>query len=212
MAAAGLTRGGFYAHFADKTEMIVEAMNLAFAQAERNLFGFEAADGDGWLAKANGRYLNEAHVADIGGGCALPPLGGQIPRASDRIRESFARNVERVLDLIASKIGDGSDPAADRREATRILAQWIGAMTLARVFPGERSSEILEIGRAAVAQQPLDRAPTKRAAKPARDQGAETPVKASAPKRPRAVSPKTRASAASSKPAPSKAWTSRSQA
>jgi TetR/AcrR family transcriptional repressor of nem operon len=204
MAAAGLTRGGFYAHFPDKTEMIVEALDLAFAQAKSNLFCGDVPDGDAWLAKANARYLSEAHVEGAGNGCALPALGGQIPRSPQRVRDTFARNIDDVLALVASKLAGGEPSDADRREATRILAQWVGALTLARTFTGARSAEILEIGRAAVAE----RSPRKR---PAQRDAAQAPAPSTA-KSSRAVSPKTRARAASPKPAPSKAWSSRSQA
>ena len=222
MAAAGLTRGGFYAHFADKTEMIVEAIDLAFAQAKKNLFGAEGVEGDAWLARANARYLSEAHVADVAHGCALPALGGQIPRSPPRVRDSFARNVEEIIDFVATRMGGGHATDADRKEATRILALWVGTMTLARSFDGKRAAEILEVGRIAVS----DRAPAKRARKAQRETQRETQPaeseaqatgdasasKASRPKSSRAVPAKTRPSASSPKPAAAKAWTSRSQA
>ncbi len=216
MAAAGLTRGGFYAHFPDKTEMIVEAIDLAFAQAKKNLIGADDLEGEPWLAKANARYLNEAHVTDAGRGCALPALGGQVPRAATRVREGFARNVNAFIDLVAAKLHGGPPTDDDRREATRILAQWVGAMTLARAFTGERSAEILAVGRAAVVGPLAAKRPTK-ATRPqpvASDAATVEPTgqKASRPKSSRAVSPRTRASPSSAKPAPIKALTSRSQA
>ncbi len=148
MAAAGLTHGGFYAHFRDKTALVVEALDAAFDESERNLFDGALAEleGDAWLARAAGRYLTMAHRDGRAAGCAIPALGAETSHAPRRVRDAFARRVERMVDRIADRIG--GDPEAARREAWRRLAAWVGALLIARAVPDRAlAEEILEAAR-----------------------------------------------------------------
>ena len=154
MQAAGLTRGGFYAHFRDKTAMVSEALGYAFAEARRNLLEIDAT-GDAWLRRASERYLSDAHLAEPGRGCAVPTLGADIARGPAELREAFTREVESVIDGVAEKLGGG---AAGRKRAIAFMATSVGAVLLARAVsdaarPGRVAfaREILAAARAAVA-------------------------------------------------------------
>ena len=154
MQAAGLTRGGFYAHFRDKTAMVSEAVGYAFAEARRNLLELDAT-GDAWARRASERYLSEAHLAEPGRGCAVPTVGADVARGPAELREAFTVEVESVIDGVAQKLGGG---ASGRKRAIGFLATSVGAVLLARAVtdPTKPSRvalarEILSAARAAVA-------------------------------------------------------------
>jgi len=149
MQAAGLTRGGFYAHFRDKTAMVGEALHEAFREARKNLLEFDL-EGDAWLGKASERYLSEAHLDQPGRGCAVPSLGAEVARADAEVGEVFAREIDHVLGGIQQKLGGGKDA---RRRAIMFLSTAVGAMVLARGV-GARSLalEILSTARASLSK------------------------------------------------------------
>ncbi len=139
MGAAGLTRGGFYAHFEDKTQLACEALQSAFEGAYENLFGSDMQLGPkAWRERAVKRYIAEAHIDDPGQGCAVPALGGEIARAEPAIRETTKREVGRVLEGIEAHIG--GDPETARDRAIALFATCVGAITIARAV-GDRAMQ-----------------------------------------------------------------------
>lgn len=131
MNAAGLTRGGFYAHFRDKAALLSEALDRAFDESYENLLEgkLEAVTGTEWLRAASRRYLSSSHRQSPDLGCAIPALGAEVSRAPARVRRRFASQVKRMIDGMSERLGGG---ARGRREATALLASWVGAILLAR--------------------------------------------------------------------------------
>lgn len=149
MSAAGLTRGGFYAHFRDKGALLVEALELAFDESTENLFarGHESLSGEDWLRRAAKRYLSPEHVADPGAGCAVPTLGAEVARAPASVKRAFARRIARLVDTMADRLGGGRRA---RKRALGVLSTWVGAVVLSRAVGDEKlASEILSAARAA---------------------------------------------------------------
>jgi TetR/AcrR family transcriptional regulator, transcriptional repressor for nem operon len=146
MGAAGLTRGGFYAHFPDKDEMVVEALDRAFAEAMQQLITSIPEEGDGWLERALGRYLSERHVDSPGTGCAVPALGADVARSAPTVKRAFQRGVSSMLQAIEKKLA-----TADGRDAAiTLLSTWVGALTLARAVQDRAlSREILDVAKRA---------------------------------------------------------------
>lgn len=153
MEAAGLTRGGFYAHFKDKTALAREVLELAFDRAFTRWLG-EAPTKDRalWRRKAVHRYLSEAHLDNPGEGCAAQTLGAEVARADPELRAAMGPQIERMLGGIASRLD--ADPQAGRRSAIVLLSTCVGAMTLARSV-GSRAlaREILSVARDALAPE-----------------------------------------------------------
>ncbi|MEH2509376.1 TetR/AcrR family transcriptional repressor of nem operon [Nitrobacteraceae bacterium AZCC 1564] len=176
MKEAGLTHGGFYAHFASRDALISEAFVHAMEQAARRWRkrADEAPEGEGLAAVVNG-YLTAAHRDDIGNGCALPALGAEVSRASPKVRKAVASKLEKMIEVIAGEISGPSEKDA-RREAIGALATMMGALLMARMAgTGEFSDEILEAGR--YAAQKASNASKLRIRKPATT-GANAPAKA----------------------------------
>jgi TetR/AcrR family transcriptional regulator, transcriptional repressor for nem operon len=175
MKDAGLTHGGFYAHFNSREALVIEAFAYAMERGtERWRKLAEQTPPDERLATIVGSYLTSAHRDDPGNGCAIPTLGAEIARESPKTRKAFAAKLEHMIDFLAAQI-PGVPPKAARKQAMAMIATMMGTMVLARIAGnGEFSDEILGAGRAAL----VDRAPPlRRAAKKPAAKKAATPAR-----------------------------------
>jgi TetR/AcrR family transcriptional repressor of nem operon len=175
MKDAGLTHGGFYAHFDSREALVIEAFAHAMDRStERWRKLAEQTPPEQRMAAIVDGYLTPAHRDDPGHGCAIPTLGAEIARESPKTRKAFAAKLEEMIDALAEQMADTPRKAA-RKQATAMIATMMGTLVMARVAGnGEFSEEILNSGREAV----LGRAaPVKRAAKEAGSKKAATPVR-----------------------------------
>src|SRR3954465_11137664 len=155
MKEAGLTHGGFYAHFDSREALVVEAFAYAMDRStERRRKLAEQMAPEHRLATIVESYLTPLHRDDPGHGCAVPALGAEIARESPKTRKAFAAKLEQMIDMLAGQIPDVPRKTA-RKQAMAALATMMGTLVLARVAGnGDFSGEILGAGRDAV----LDRA------------------------------------------------------
>src|ERR1700686_293315 len=173
MKDAGLTHGGFYAHFDSREALVIEAFAYAMDRGtERWRKLAEHTPPDKRLATIVGSYLTAVHRDDPGHGCAIPTLGAEIARESPKTRKAFAAKLEHMIEMLAAQVPELPRKAA-RKQAMAAIATMMGTLVLARIAGnGEFSDEILGAGREAV----LDRAvPSKRPAKKAAARRAAAP-------------------------------------
>jgi TetR/AcrR family transcriptional repressor of nem operon len=151
MAAARLTRGGFYAHFANRDELVAEALQKAFEEAHKHLFfiGEFASSpkaslrGREWVEYASNHYLSEGHLHEAIARCPIPVVGSEVARAAPVVRDVFTENVTFIVEATSKLLGSSS--RRDRDRAIRLLSSWFGAMTLARAVNDESLAlEIIE--------------------------------------------------------------------
>jgi TetR/AcrR family transcriptional regulator, transcriptional repressor for nem operon len=163
MKDAGLTHGGFYAHFDSREALVIEAFAYAMDRGtERWRKLAEATPADKRLATLVASYLTPLHRDDPGHGCAIPTLGAEIARESPKTRKAFAAKLEQMIDLFTAQMVD-LPPKQARRKAMATIATMMGTLVLARIAGnGEFSDEILGAGRDALLERTV--AP-KRAAK-----------------------------------------------
>jgi TetR/AcrR family transcriptional regulator, transcriptional repressor for nem operon len=150
MKEAGLTHGGFYAHFDSREALVIEAFAYAMDRStERWRKVVDQIPPDKRLATMVDAYLTSVHRDDPGHGCAVPALGAEIARESPKTRKAFAGKVDQLIDLIAEQMPDLPRKAA-RKQAMAMLATMAGTLLLARVAGnGELSDEMLATGREA---------------------------------------------------------------
>jgi TetR/AcrR family transcriptional repressor of nem operon len=163
MKDAGLTHGGFYAHFDSRDALVIEAFSYAMDRGtERWRKLAEQTPPDKRLATIVESYLTSVHRDDPGRGCAIPTLGAEIARENPKTRKAFAAKLEQMIDMLAEQIPEVPRKAA-RKQAMAAIATMMGTLVLARIAGNsDFSDEILGAGRDAV----LDRAkPTNRVAK-----------------------------------------------
>src|SRR6266700_510101 len=167
MKEAGLTHGGFYAHFDSREALVIEAFAYAMDRStERWRKIAEQTPPDKRLATIVQSYLTPVHRDDPGHGCAVPALGAEIARESPKTRKAFASKLEQMIDMMADQIA-GVPRKTARKRAVATLATMMGTLVLARIAGnGEFSDEILGAGREAVLGRAA--APTPAAKKPAR--------------------------------------------
>ena len=151
MKEAGLTHGGFYAHFDSREALLIEA--FAFAM-DRSMEYWRKATAETSpekrLAMIVDSYLTASHRDDPGRGCAVPTLGAEIARESPKARKAFAAKLEQMIDMIAEQLID-LPPKAARKQAAVTLATMMGTLVLSRIAGnGEFSDDILSAGREAV--------------------------------------------------------------
>jgi TetR/AcrR family transcriptional repressor of nem operon len=151
MARAGLTHGGFYAHFASKDDLVAATIDQMFAEGGARLAG-EAVNRApaGALAAYIDFYLSPAHRDARSTGCPLPFLAADLPRLSDSARERFAAGVASLQARLARPLAQlgHADPEAG---ASSMLSELVGALSLARAEPDPAASDaILDRSRAAL--------------------------------------------------------------
>lgn len=141
MSAAGLTTGGFYAHFPSKTGMDAEIVR-ALQSPLRGLEDLENSAGFDWLQRAVKRYLSVAH-RDTEDGCGYPAVLSEVASSPDEVRQALAEALEtRVAAFephVASITGTTRITARERTLATMALT--IGGLLLARAVQGSPISE-----------------------------------------------------------------------
>ena len=163
MKEAGLTHGGFYAHFDSREALVIEAFAYAMDRSTERWRQIAAqTPPDKRLAMIVDSYLTAVHRDDPGHGCAVPALGAENVRESPKTRKAFATKLDQMLDMVAEQMGDVPRKTA-RKQAMAMLATMAGTLLLARIAGnGELSDEILAAGREASLGQA---APARPAAK-----------------------------------------------
>jgi len=163
MKEAGLTHGGFYAHFDSREALVIEAFAYAMDRSTDRWRQIAAqTPPDKRLATIIDSYMTAVHRDDPGHGCAVPVLGAEIVRESPKTRKAFATKLDQMLDMMAEQMGDVPRKTA-RKQAMAMLATMAGTLLLARIAgTGELSDEILAAGREAALGQA---APAKRPAR-----------------------------------------------
>lgn len=131
-----LTHGGFYAHFANKNDLVQEALSTSFDQVDERLE--ESVERFG-LAGAIDLYLSPEHVDNPGFGCPVPSLISEIGRQPGSVTSLFTDRLNRRIDRLAVDLPGAT--AGERRDlATYIFSSMVGAVSLARAVsdPGEK--------------------------------------------------------------------------
>jgi TetR/AcrR family transcriptional repressor of nem operon len=154
MAKAGLTHGGFYAHFKSRDEMVAEGVTEMFRESRERLQQSlrDRPPGEA-LRDYVEFYLSAAHRDTRTSGCPLPFLSADAPRLPHAVRSRFAEGVRALEATLAGplKALGRPDPEA---EAGSLLAEMVGVVALARAEPDKaRADEMLRRSRERILQR-----------------------------------------------------------
>jgi len=144
MADAGLTHGGFYAHFASKDELVAAAIEHMFEESRARLL-HETQDREPReaLTAYIDFYLSAKHRDARRSGCPIAALASDLPRLAPALRTRFAAGAQRLASAFANLLTQLGHKAASE-EANSMLAELLGALSLARMEANaERSDAIL---------------------------------------------------------------------
>ena len=148
MGGAGLTVGGFYAHFDSKEALVDEAIRQTSAFIRSKLF--ERIEEKPASARAEvvlKRYLSPAHRDDPASGCPLPSVVGEVATSTPEHRSVLAESLVSFADELSKHLG--GQEASKRGTALALIALMYGGLSLARAVRGtELSDEILRACRA----------------------------------------------------------------
>jgi TetR/AcrR family transcriptional repressor of nem operon len=150
MRAAGLTVGGFYAHFGSKQALLVESLTRIMSKNRGEWFqGLEDLRGAEWLSHVVRRYLSRAHRDAEVPVCPLPAVLSDVVRGESPLKETLSQQMDLMVQGIAENLsGDARASARERALATYALC--IGTLSLARATEGTPlSDELLTAARRA---------------------------------------------------------------
>jgi len=143
MKEAGLTHGGFYAHFASRETLLAEAADRAGAEAVSLSANIAAAAAPGEALQAVMRaYLSQQHVEGVENGCPVVALGSEMHRQAPEVRHAATRHIKEMIDMVARQLPDWGTPGA-HEEAMFMVSSMIGTMVMARAVDDPRLSEAL---------------------------------------------------------------------
>jgi TetR/AcrR family transcriptional regulator, transcriptional repressor for nem operon len=133
MKEAGLTHGGFYAHFASRDALIAEALDHAgrmSADRVRKSAARRQAQGASPLRALVDGYLSGQHLCAAEEGCAVAALASEMPRQSPEVRAASAVRVRRLVQTVQQALPADAPAGA----ATLIATQLVGALQFARAL------------------------------------------------------------------------------
>ncbi|OAF09946.1 TetR family transcriptional regulator [Bradyrhizobium centrolobii] len=148
MKEAGLTHGGFYAHFDSREALVIEAFAYAMDRSMEHWRKItDEASPEKRLALIADAYLSTLHRDNPGHGCSIPSLGAEIARESPKTRKAFAGKLDEMIEMMTDFIPNMPRKAA-RKQAIATLATMAGTMLLARIAgSSELSDEVLKAGK-----------------------------------------------------------------
>jgi AcrR family transcriptional regulator len=132
MKEAGLTHGGFYAHFKSRDALLVEALERAgrdSAAAVMQAAERRAARGVSRFRSFVETYLAEGLLASLEVGCPVAALGAEMPRQAAAVREASALRVTRLVAAIEAAL-----PEPSRGAASVVAGTLVGTLQLARTL------------------------------------------------------------------------------
>jgi AcrR family transcriptional regulator len=150
MKEAGLTHGGFYAHFESRDALLAAAADQAGAESIEHLTRAIAAAKPGQeLMALVDTYLSEGHVSapERGAGCAIAAAGSEVPRQQAEVRRTASRRIKDLIGLVERQFPEwGGNAAHDK--AMGIAATLVGTLVLARaVDDAQLSNRIRKAAR-----------------------------------------------------------------
>src|SRR5688572_6966970 len=101
MKEAGLTHGGFYAHFSSREALLAEAADRAGAEGVAAMARIASikpsSEALQTMLKA---YLSKEHVESVETGCAVAALGSEMPRQAPEVRRAATNRIKEMIDLV----------------------------------------------------------------------------------------------------------------
>lgn len=150
MAAADLTRGGFYAHFTSRDALVAEALDRAFDEARKYFFFYdewanapkaEDLHGKKWIDYATRQYLSDGHLHEEVARCPLPSIASEVSRSPAPVRRVFTENIRKIFDAAIHR--SGAKTKQEKERTLAMFASWVGAMTIARALDDEKLAKDL---------------------------------------------------------------------
>lgn len=143
MKEAGLTHGGFYAHFESRDALLAEAGDRAGAESVALAARVAASAPPGLALQAMMQaYLSQEHLTAIETGCPVAALGSEMPRQAPAVRHAATIHIKEMIDLFARQLPDWGQPQA-HEQAMALVCGLIGTTMVARAVDDPKLSKAL---------------------------------------------------------------------
>ena len=142
MRRAGLTHGGFYSHFRDKSELVAEACASAFDAAVPNLDRIASLPTRAVRARLLiDSYLSSRHRENHGSGCVVVAVGADASRLHGAARTGYSRGMTQHIDRLCEALRLSRDARRNRERVTHLMSSIVGALLFARTIEDPARSE-----------------------------------------------------------------------
>jgi AcrR family transcriptional regulator len=141
MKQAGLTHGGFYAHFESREALLAEAVERAGRDTGarmRERVDVSMARGESGLRAVIENYLSEAHLTGAESGCVVAALSSEMPRQSAAVAAPAVNRVRKLIALVQHAM-----PAGSKEQAMVIASTLVGTLQLARALGANAQGKAL---------------------------------------------------------------------
>jgi TetR/AcrR family transcriptional regulator, transcriptional repressor for nem operon len=143
MKQAGLTHGGFYAHFSNRDALLAEALDYARIETATQLeqwVAHKVAEGQQPLSAFIDIYLSEQHLNNCveGAGCPVAALGSDFFRLDPGTKAIAAKTIETYVEKVRALSKHG----LTKDQAFLLISTLAGAMQLARSFIGTEQASL----------------------------------------------------------------------
>ena len=149
MEEAGLTHGGFYAHFESRDVLLVEALERASresSEAVSRVVRRRSEKGISGFRSLVETYLADTQLASPETGCPVAALACEMPRQSQMVREASVLRVQRLIAGVRAIL-----PKKHRAAASLIAGTLVGSLQLARALgDNAEGREVLSTARNAL--------------------------------------------------------------
>jgi AcrR family transcriptional regulator len=133
MKQAGLTHGGFYAHFPSRDALLAEALVQAGRDSTALMgrrISQRQARGQSALRALVESYLSETHLRGVEAGCVVAALGSEMHRQTPELLEPSAERVRGLIAMVQQAL-----PAPGTPEQAMVIASTlVGTLQLARTL------------------------------------------------------------------------------
>jgi AcrR family transcriptional regulator len=153
MKQAGLTHGGFYAHFPSRNALLAEALVQAGRDSAALMgrrISQRQARGQSALGALVESYLSDTHLRGVEAGCVVAALGSEMHRQTPELLEPSAERVRGLIAMVQQAL-----PAhGTQKQAMVIASTLVGALQLARTLgDNAQGNALLAAARSALLTQ-----------------------------------------------------------
>jgi len=152
MQQVKLTHGGFYGHFASRSDLIAAALEQALTLGEASARASRDPDKPVSVNSLVRSYLSRSHRDQPKSGCAIGALISDVGRADEQCRAVIEPHIEAFIAKVAETLGDDGDSGA-----IVAVSAMVGALAISRVITDpKRSDAILRTVRDAIVAMASD--------------------------------------------------------
>ncbi|MGY4161981.1 TetR/AcrR family transcriptional repressor of nem operon [Bradyrhizobium sp. USDA 4461] len=152
MQQVKLTHGGFYGHFASRSELIAAALQQALTSGEASAHAARDPDKPVSVNTLARSYLSRSHRDQPTSGCAIGALISDVGRADAQCRAVMEPHIEAFIAKVAEALGEDDDS-----RAIVAVSAMVGALAISRVLTDpKRSDAVLRTVRDSVVAMASD--------------------------------------------------------